>query len=401
MTPIQALLTLNAGSSSLKFAVFGTDDQAARLAFGAVERIGLDGSVLRVFGDVGQGLVSHSVPIPTHQRALELVLEQIDAMAADFELVAVGHRVAQGGPDCDCSERITPALMAQLRGLVHLAPLHLAANIAGIEAVEAARPELAQIACYDTAFHHGLPPVAQMTGLPRRFSTPEIRRYGYHGLSYEYIFSSLRADGVDVEAERIVILHLGNGASICAIAGGQSVETTMGFSTASGLPMGTRSGDLDPGLIDYLQVQGRIDAKELAGFLYKGSGLKGLSGISRNMADLLASQDPAAAEAIAYYCYHARRHLVGLTASISGVDRIVFTGGIGANAPQVRAAICEGLGYLGVDLDRDRNQSGSIKISSDNARVTVEARVTDEEEMIARHVREHVPCVSPKQQEAC
>ena len=401
MPQSQGLLTLNAGSSSLKFAVFDTQALDHRLISGSVERIGLDAARFQIADERGAEVFFSSGPIKTHEQALEQVLAQLDRFATSFRLAAVGHRVAHGGPKCDCSARVTPALKDRLNELVHLAPLHLPANIAGINAVEAKLPDLPQIACFDTAFHNGLPDVAQMTGLPRSFNAPEIRRYGYHGLSYEYIVAALREDAVDVDRERILVLHLGNGASICAIKGGKSVETTMGFSTVSGLPMGTRSGDIDPGLIDYLMAQGHLDTAGLNDLLYTESGMAGLSGISRNMADLLASPEQAAKDAIAYFCYHTRRHLVGLTASLGGLDRVVFTGGIGANAPQVRAAICQGLNYLGIGLDFERNQSGYTVISYPNARVTVEARVTDEEAMIARHLRAFSAGSADEQKKAC
>ena len=386
------ILTLNAGSSSLKFAVFEAARDGARLMHGAVERIGLDGTQLRLSDAHGAPIDALSGPIADYADAMNAVLCSLDRLGDRLTLTAVGHRVAHGGPDCDCPEQVTPAVMTQLRGLIHLAPLHLPANLAGIDAMTMARPDLPQIACYDTAFHHGLPPLAQMTGLPRAYQSSDLRRYGYHGLSYEYILAELRANGVDVVRERILIAHLGNGASACAIKGGKSVETTMGFSTVAGLPMGTRSGDLDPGLLLYLMTEKGLTAKELEQMLYTGSGLKGLSGISRNMVDLLASQDPAAAEAIGYFCYPIRRHLVGLTAAMGGLDRLIFTGGIGANAPLIRAGICDGLDYLGLALDPDANAAGIGRISGANARVTVEARETDEEAMIARHVRGLTPC---------
>lgn len=396
-----AILTLNSGSSSLKFALFGAQSGGLRLMSGSIERIGLAASRFRITDAKSNTLVSSAQPVETHEKALKLLLAQLDRFSRDIRLVAVGHRVAHGGPDCDCPEPVTPELIARLRALIHLAPLHLPANIAGIDAVQAARPELRQVACFDTAFHNGLPPVAQMTGLPRGYDDPSLRRYGYHGLSYEYIVAALRRDGVDVDGERILVLHLGNGASISAIRAGRSVETTMGFSTVSGLPMGTRSGDIDPGLIRYLLAEGHMDEGGLSELLYAKSGLAGLSGISRNMADLLASPDAAAAEAIEYYCYHTRRHLVGLTASLGGVDRVVFTGGIGANAAPVRASICAGLKFLGIRLDEDANLRGDRVISALDARVTVEARLTDEEAMIARHVRALAQYNSENERQAC
>jgi acetate kinase len=400
VSKIPAILTLNSGSSSLKFAMFDFESQDRRLISGSVERIGLESSSVRIADGNGGTIFTNSAAIKTHKQALGLVLAQLGERIVSFQLVAVGHRVAHGGPECDCPTRVTPKLKARLKTLIHLAPLHLPANIAGINAVEAASPDLPQIACFDTTFHNGLPKIAQMTGLPRDLNTPEIRRYGYHGLSYEYIVSALRAEAVDVDHECILVLHLGNGASICAIREGKSVETTMGFSTVSGLPMGSRSGDIDPGLIDYLLARGRLDSLRLSDMLYSKSGLAGLSGISRNMADLLVSPELTAKEAIAYFCYHARRHLVGLTASLGGVDRVVFTGGIGTNAPAVRAAICEGLTYLGISLDPERNLTGDTVISSLASRVIVEARLTDEEAMIARHVRALTPPRDVRQKEA-
>jgi len=401
MQKSQALLTLNAGSSSLKFAVFDADTTDRRLISGSVERIGLNAAKFQVFDETGSKIYASKVPIQTHEQALHLTLAQLPRYMGNFQMAAVGHRVTHGGPDCDCPEPVTPTLKARLAGLLHLAPLHLPANIAGIDAVEAIRPDLPQIACFDTAFHNGLPEIAQMTGLPQEFNAPELRRYGYHGLSYEYIIAALRRDGVDVDNERILVLHLGNGASICAIRGGKSNETTMGFSTASGLPMGSRSGDIDPGLIEYLLTKGQLDTAGLRDLLYKHSGLAGLSGFSRNMADLLASPEKAAQRAVAYYCYHVRRHLAGLTASLGGLDRVVFTGGIGANAPAVRAAICTDLTYLGIDLNSTANLSGDTIISRPNAPVTVEVRLTDEEAMIARHTRAYAASDEPQQRAVC
>jgi len=254
--------------------------------------------------------------------------------------------------------------------------------------VRIARPDLTQIACFDTSFHHDLPHIARLSGSPRTFQDEMLRRYGFHGLSYEYIVKALRDAGVAVDAERIVVAHLGNGASMCAIRDGKSLETTMGFSTIAGLPMGTRSGDVDPGLILHLLIDREMAPEAVSQMLYAESGLLGLSGISRNMQELLQRPDEAATEAVAYFCYHARRHLAGLTAALGGIDRLVFTGGIGANAPQVRAGICSGLGYLGIVLDETANLSGDPVISTGSAGVAVEVRQTDEEAMIAGHVHD-------------
>jgi len=283
---------------------------------------------------------------------------------------------------------VTPAVENRLRGLIPLAPLHQPHNLAGIAAVRRARPSLPQIACFDTAFHRSLPRLATLTALPREFCDGGIRRYGFHGLSYEYVADALRRRGIKIDRERIIIAHLGNGASMCALRHGQSVETTMGFSTLAGLPMGTRCGDLDPGVILYLLAEKGMTVERVQRLLYEESGLLGVSGLSRNMQDLLAKPaEPAAAEAVELFCYQARRHLAALTAALGGLDRVVFTGGIGANAPAVRAKICAGLEYLGIVLDAERNVAGGRDVSADASRVAIEAFSTDEELMIARHVR--------------
>jgi acetate kinase len=260
-------------------------------------------------------------------------------------------------------------------------------NLAGIAEVRARRPNLPQVVCFDTAFHETLPKLARMTGLPRDIAGHEIRRYGFHGLSYEFIVDDLRhRHGTTADDERLIVAHLGNGASMAAIKGGRSVETSMGFSTLSGLPMGTRSGDIDPGLILYLIVEKGLSAEVVQRMLYERSGLLGISGVSSDMRELLKQKHrPEVAEAIDYFCSRARAYIGSLAATLGGIDRLVFTGGIGANAPEIRERICEGLGYLGIDLDLERNQSRQRAIYRDGSRVKVEAVPTDEESMIARH----------------
>ena len=383
-----AVLTLNAGSSSLKFAIFSNVERPRRLWSGAIERIGLPGARFRLSDARGAVFREETGTIADHDTALKRLLLAIEHEASGVKLVAVGHRIAHGGPDCDCPEQVTPTLRARLQQLTALAPLHLPANIAGIDAVRIARPDLTQIACFDTSFHRDLPPIARLSGLPRALQDEGLRRFGFHGLSYEYIVKALRDAGVAVDAERIVVAHLGNGASMCAIRDGKSLETTMGFSTIAGLPMGTRSGDVDPGLLLHLLIDKEMTPEAVSQMLYAESGLLGLSGISRNMQELLQRPDDAAAEAVAYFCYHARRHLAGLTATLGGVDRLVFTGGIGANAPQVRAGICDRLGYLGIELNKSANLRGDPVISTGSVGVTVEVRQTDEEAMIAGHVHQ-------------
>lgn len=386
------ILVVNCGSSSVKFALFaGEGARARRLASGALERIGLpDGRFAATSADGGI-LFDETHDIPNHVAALDLLLSEIEELVPRDRLQAVGHRVVHGGPDCDCAAPVTPVLEARLRKLTPLAPLHLPHNLAGIIAVRLHRPDLPQVAAFDTAFHAGLPRLAQLTGLPRRFEAQGIRRFGFHGLSYQYILERLHDRGA--AAGRVVVAHLGNGASMAAIRDGRSVDTTTGFSSLAGLPMGTRSGDVDPGTLLYLQTEHGMTADELQTLLYNQSGLLGLSGISRNMRELLAraGTDPAASEAVDFFCYQARKHLAALTATLGGLDRLVFTGGIGANAPAVREKICGGLGYLGIEIDARRNARGGETISGDNSAVAVEAMPTDEELMIARQVQRALP----------
>lgn len=333
-------------------------------------------------------MIDETADIADHDAALHLLLNAIADRGSRAAVAAVGHRVVHGGPDCDCPLVVNAALEERLRKLVPLAPLHQPNSLAGIAAVRRARPELLQLACFDTAFHHGLPRLAKLTALPREFYDEGVRRYGFHGLSYEFVVNELRRKAIDVDRERIVVAHLGNGASMCAIKGGRSVDTTMGFSTLAGLPMGTRCGDLDPGVILYLMTEKGLTLDRVQHLLYEESGLLGISGASRNMQDLLARpSQPAAVEAIEYYAYQVRRHLAALTAPLGGLDRLVFTGGIGANSAAIRAKVCLGLQYLGITLDARRNANGDRLISADDSRVVVEAFPTDEETVIAGHVR--------------
>lgn len=384
--PERVILTLNAGSSSLKFALFTASLQPKRLWSGKIDRIGLSGGHFQLSDARSTVVVDESGRLDSHEAALTRLLMAIASLPGSLDLVAVGHRVVHGGPECDCPKDVTPALLARLRRLAHLAPLHMQPNLAGIDAVLATRPEVPQVACFDTSFHHDLPSLARMTALPRAYTKDGIRRYGFHGLSYEYIMEALRDDGVDVDAERIIVAHLGNGASMAAVRNGNPIETSMGFSTIAGLPMGTRTGDLDPGILLFLMQEKSMSSDEIANLLYEQSGLLGMSGLSRNMEDLLDSPEEAAAETVAYFCYQAKLHLARLTGALGGLDRVVFTGGIGENSDEIRSRICVGLGYLGVNIDSAANKAGCTKISKSDSQVIVEARATDEEKMIARHV---------------
>jgi acetate kinase len=381
------ILVINSGSSSIKFGLF-TVENLSRLWSGAVENVGQAKSRFYVFDKSGIMSFDQTKGIADHKTALKLLLNVIEQQPSGTRLAAVGHRVVHGGPGFGRPVILTAAIEAQLRKLNPLAPMHQPHNLAAIVAVRNARPNIPQVACFDTAFHSSLPRLARLTALPRRLYAQHIRRYGFHGLSYEYIVDALRRDAIDLDRERIIIAHLGNGASMCALKAGKSVETTMGFSTLSGLPMGTRCGDLDPGIVLYLLTEKRMSIKRVQHLLYEKSGLLGISGLSASMQDLLRKiSKPEAAEAIDFYCYQARQHLAALTAALGGLDRVVFTGGIGANAPLIRVKICADLEYLGILIDPKRNEESAQIISSENSDVVVEALATDEELMIARHVR--------------
>lgn len=389
MTANPAIVVINSGSSSVKFALFAATDTLPRLWAGAIERIGLADGRFHATDADGNAAIDETLAIPDHRRALGLLLERLAQHPSGVTPVAVGHRVVHGGADYDVPVLVDTALLTRLRQLIPLAPLHLPHNLAGIAAIAEALPDLPQIACFDTAFHRNMPRLARLTGLPRAFAEDGIRRYGFHGLSYEFVMAELRRrHGAQVAGERIIVAHLGNGASMAAIRNGQSVDTTMGFSALGGLPMGTRSGDLDPGILLYLLSEMGMTAEGLQHVLYEQSGLLGISGLSRNMQELLAqrAENPAAAEAVEFFCYQVARHLGALTATLGGLDRLVFTGGIGANASVVRARVVDGLSYLGLELDHARNDRNGPIVSTDASAVTIEAFATNEELMIAQHV---------------
>lgn len=380
------ILVLNAGSSSVKFALFSADQTPVRHASGAVD-IGHHQGRFHAKDARGRIWVDDKQRVSSQEEAIELVLSALERRGTGQTIVAVGHRVVHGGPDCDCPKLVTAEIESRLKTLIPLAPLHLPHNLAGIAAVRARRPQLPQVACFDTAFHQTLPKLARITGLPRDIAGHDIRRYGFHGLSYEFILDELRrTHGANIDDQRLIVAHLGNGASMAAIKGGRSLETTMGFSTLAGLPMGTRSGDLDPGIVLYLLMEKRLSAEAVQHMLYERSGLLGISGVSSDMQELLDQIDrPPVTEAVDYFCARARAYIGSLAATLTGLDRVVFTGGIGANAPEIRARICDGLKFLGIDLDPVRNQAGKGVISRDGAKVIVQALRTDEELMIARH----------------
>jgi acetate kinase len=384
----RTILTLNAGSSSIKFALFGIgDDGPEQAVAGAIEGIGIAPHLTA--HDAGGALLAElrwaDSPGDDHETLLGRLLVWIDAHLCADRLVGVGHRVVHGGTRFFAPAPVTPDLMAALDALVPLAPLHQPHNLAAIRAVAAIRPGLPQIACFDTAFHHDQPPVAKGFALPRALEDEGVRRYGFHGLSYEYIARRLGEIDPGLVAGRVVVAHLGNGASLCGMHAGRSIDTTMGFTALDGLMMGTRCGAIDPGVLLYLQDQKGMTAQALQHLLYEQSGLLGVSGISSDMRVLLESTESAAGEAIELFVYRIVRETGGLVASLRGLDGLVFTAGIGANAPEIRARIGRGLAWLGVDIDADANRNNAPVISVADSRVTVRVIPTDEERMIAIH----------------
>jgi acetate kinase len=383
-----AILTLNCGSSSLKFAVFTLQTEPRRILSGAVTNIGADNARSHAIDADGAVLWNEEAPCVNHPAAIDSVMNRLERTEQIGAIGVVGHRVVHGGPDCDCPELVTAQLEARLRRLIPLAPLHLPANLDGIVAARLRLPDADHVACFDTAFHQSAPLIARRTGLPRDIEQGEIRRYGYHGLSYEFIIEHIRqTEGRNALEAKIIVAHLGAGASMAAIQNGRSIDTTMGFSTAAGLPMATRSGDIDPGLLIYLLLEKGWSAGELQTLVYERSGLLGLSGQTGDMAMLTAPEaDEDARQAVEYFGYQARKHIGALAAAMGGVDRIIFTGGIGEHSPEIRTRICTPLqAVFPMALDEGRNAGNGPVISSDASAIRIDVLPTDEELMIARH----------------
>jgi acetate kinase len=372
------VLCVNSGSSSLKLALYEDD---TLIASSAVEGLGLDEGRLTVRDETGRVVRDERGAFRDARAALRATL----AGAALFSPDAVGHRIVHGGADHAAPERVTPQLLAALRTLVPLAPLHLPAALAAIDAVGAQFPGLPQIACFDTAFHRRMPAVAQHLPLPRALRAKGIQRYGFHGLSYEYVVATIGAATLG----RAVIAHLGNGASLAAVRDGLPVDTTMGFTPTGGLMMGTRSGDLDPGILVHLLAHEGFDAGALERLVDHESGLLGVSGTTSDMKALLDTRpiDPRAAEAVELFCYVLRKHIGAFAAVLGGLDALVFTGGIGERAAAVREETCRGLEHLGIQIDRVRNARHDPVISAPGSSCTVRVVRTDEDLMIARHTR--------------
>ncbi len=382
-----ALLTINAGSSSLKASLFDIDAGAPTPIFkGEVEGVGT-APRFTVRDHAGEVVLDRSWP--DADTPFDVVLETVIAWAesrrGEADLKAVGHRVVHGGRDYVHPRRVTPQLLDALDRLTPLAPLHQPHNLAPIRAIAAARPDLPQVACFDTAFHATMPTVAKRFALPRAYEDAGVWRYGFHGLSYEHIAWRLAAEAPDLAAGRVIAAHLGAGASLCAMAGGRSLDTTMGFTAVDGLVMGTRCGELDPGVVLYMQREDGLSVDQVETVLNRKSGLLGVSGISSDMRALLASDSPRAAQAIELFVYRITRDIGGLTSVLGGLDGLVFTAGIGAKSPPIRQMVCERLAWLGLILDPEANAAGTPVISAPESLVEVRVIPADEEETIARH----------------
>ena len=383
------ILAINGGSSSIKFALFEAGDLLRRILEGAIEPIGLPGTTLRVNGSNQAENLSKLVAAPDHAAAVGTLIDWIEEHAGRHALTAVGHRVVQGGPKFIEPQRITAEMVDELRRLGPFDPEHLPDEILLIDAIHRRFPDLPQVACFDTAFHHDLPCVAQLLPIPRRYAGQGVRRYGFHGLSYAFLMEELaRLAGAGAAQGRVILAHLGNGASLAAVRGGKSVDTSMGFTPTAGVPMSSRSGDLDPGLVWYLARTENMGAEQFNKMVNSESGLLGISETSSDMRDLLdrETQDVRAAEAVAIFCYQIKKWIGAFAAALGGVDTLVFAGGIGENATVVRTRICEGLGFLVIELDEHRNVMNEGVISAAASRVTVRVIHTDEERMIAKSV---------------
>ncbi len=382
------VVTLNAGSSSVKFALFAADADWPRLiASGAVEGLG---AKPRFRAAIVDGEISDK-PLAaklTHKQAIAAIFEWIEDAYPSAAVSAIGHRVVHGGLSFAAPVIVDAEVLAELREFIPLAPLHQPHNLAGIEGAKEAFPHVPQVACFDTAFHRGHAFVDDAYALPYSYYERGLRRFGFHGLSYEYISRRLRMiDPIHAEGG-VIVAHLGNGASLCAMKGGRSIAASMGFSALEGLPMGTRCGQIDPGLLLYLLRSEGMTPEELSHLLYERSGLLGLSGVSHDMRTLEASKEPRAQAAIGYFIHRIKMEIAALAAAIGGFDALVFTAGIGEHSPRVRAGVVEGLGWLGLTLDAAANARNDLLISAPQSRVPVFVTPTDEESMIARHTIE-------------
>jgi acetate kinase len=381
-----SILTLNTGSSSFKFALFDQTDGLSETLRGEIEKLD-QAPHFRAFDANAKLVAEKSWPAgstPAFSETLDVLLGFAESHLESGPLAAVGHRIVHGGADHISPAKVTPELLASLQALTPLDPLHMPHNLAPIRAIAATRPQLMQVACFDTAFHHTLPPVARQFALPAKITQAGVRRYGFHGLSYEYISGCLQRQLPDLARKRVIVAHLGSGASLCALQNGVSIATTTGFSALDGLVMATRCGRLDPGVLLYLGAQGHSFG-DIEDMLYRHSGLLGVSGISGDVRVLLASADPLARLAIDLFTYQIACEAGGLASALAGLDGLVFTAGIGEHAAAIRAEICARLAWLGLRLDDAANAANAACISAADSRIAVHVIPTDEEAMIARH----------------
>jgi acetate kinase len=384
----QRILTMNRGSATLKSTLYEVGVRNEMVLAISVAYSGGASARLKITDANGTTLLDSSVKGTDSTAALETMFAWLDKRQYLSGLKAAGHRLVHGGARYTEPQRITPKFLTALKKLVPLDPDHLPAAIRGIQFVAKKFPKLAQVACFDTAFHSSLPTVAKMYALPRRFYDDGVRRYGFHGLSFEYIVGELRRLDAKLAAGRVIVAHLGSGASMVALQDGKSVDTSMGFMPLEGLVMSARSGDVDPGLLLYLFAEKKMPAKAAGALLNKQSGLLGVSGTTGDMRELQekSKQDPHAAEAIDLFCYRAKKYIGAYAAALGGLDALVFTGGIGEHAPAIRERICSGLDFLGIHLDTGQNATNAPVISASDSRVNVRVMQTNEDLMIVRHV---------------
>ena len=383
------VLAMNGGSSSIKFALYQMGDPPKRRLHGKVDRIGVRGTTLTFDDPVHNRQDSRGIGDFDHRSAATFMIDWLDKQVGLASIGAVGHRVVNGGPHYSEPQRVTHELLDELRRISAYTSEHLPSEIILIDLFRERVPGLPQVACFDTAFHRDMPRVAKILAIPRRLQAHGVERYGFHGLSYSFLMGELaRVAGAEAALGRVILAHLGNGASLAAVRGGKGIDTSMGFTPAAGVPMSTRSGDLDPGLVWYLAQTEHMTAEQFHHMVNRQSGLLGVSDTSSDLRDLLGREadDVRAAEAVALFCYQVTKCIGAFAAALGGLDTLVFAGGIGENAPVIRTRICADLGFLGIQLDPTRNEGSRPIISADAGRVAVRVIGTDEEVMIAKAV---------------
>ena len=392
------VLAINAGSSSIKFSLYQKDEPPKRRCFGKIDRIGLDGTNLTYSDPARNQMISRKIGASDHMLAANFLIDLLQEQVGFASVMAVGHRIVNGGPKYWQPQLVTKELLNELRRISPYDLEHLPSEIELVDLFSERFRNLPQVACFDTAFHYDMPRVARILPIPRSFGEKGIQRYGFHGLSYAFLMEELaREASAEVAQGRVILAHLGNGASLAAVRGGKSIDTSMGFTPIAGLPMSTRSGDLDPGLFWYLVQTEQMTARQFNQMVNYRSGLLGISETSSDMHDLLGREadDVRAAEAIDFFCYQVKKWIGAFSAALGGLNTLVFSGGIGENAPEVRKRICSGLGFLGVELDEAKNASNELVISTSRCPVEVRVIQTDEEMMIATAVFRILDVASP------